>query len=181
MENTDTPVQTEKPTTVVEPVPKETTTPTTTESVSTTEETTTSVPESVEKKEDEVVPTTTAEDTEETSKSTDEQENVTDANPTVPPNCLSPGRANVPLKEVNESGKEEAAVIPNGTENGLSKKRELEQEDEPTEETSNDNDERTTVDQSKKLKVTEVTDTPIIETKEAENNIIVNGNTAVEV
>ena len=47
---------------------------------------------------------------------------------------------------------------------------------------SNDNDERNGIDQTKKMKISETTDTPIIETKEPENNIIVNGNaTAVEV
>jgi len=133
---------------------------------STTEET--PVTESVESKEEIVPPT-------------DEQENVTDTNAVVPPTSLSPGRVNIPLKEVNESEKEEPALIPNGTENGISKKRELEQEDETTEETTNDNDERNGVDQTKKMKISETTDTPIIETKEPETNIIVNGNTAVEV
>jgi hypothetical protein len=136
----------------------ETTTPTTTEEPSVTE------------KEGEIVPPT------------DEQENVTDTNTVVPPTSLSPGRVNIPLKEVNESEKEEPALIPNGTENGTSKKRELEQEDESTEETSHDNDERNGVDQTKKIKISDATDTPIVETKEPENNIIVNGTTtAVEV
>ncbi|CAF3546797.1 unnamed protein product [Adineta steineri] len=126
---------------------------------------------SVETKEDEVIPP---------RKST-EQENVTDTNMAVPPTCVSPGRANVPLKEVNESEKEESsAVITNGTENNISKKRELEQEDEQPEETTNDNDEKTS-DQTKKLRITEANDTPIIETKESEKNMIVNGNTAVEI
>ena len=127
----------------------------------------------VEKNDDEVVPSTTP-------KPIEEQENVTDTNTTVPPTSLSPGRV-VPLKEVNESEKEEAAVMINGTENGISKKRELEQDDEPSEETTNGDDERTTVDQTKKIKICESTDTPIMETKETENNIMVNGTTAVEV
>jgi len=131
--------------------------------------------------EEEIVPTTMTTTEEEITKPTDEQENVTDTNTTVPPISLSPSRVNVPLKEVNESEKEEAAVMTNGTENGISKKRELEQEDEQSEETTNGNDERTTVDQTKKIKICESTDTPIMETKEIENNIIVNGTTAVEV
>jgi len=132
--------------------------------------------ENTEIKEDEIVPSTT------TTKLIDEQENTAGTNTTITPTCVSPGRVNVPLKEVNESEKEEPASVPitNGTENTISKKRELEQEDEQPEETTNDNDERT-IDQTKKIKITEVTDTPIIETKESENNIIVNGNTAVEV
>jgi len=184
MENTNTPIQNQESTPVVESVTEETpntiteNTPIINGGPSTTEET-----ESVENNEDETVPppptTTTTE--EEITKPTDEQENVIDTNTTVPPTCLSPGRVNVPLKEVNESEKEEAAVITNGTENGLSKKRELEQEDEQPEVNTNDNDERTNGDQIKKIKTSEVTDTPIIETTEPENNIIVNGNTAVEV
>jgi len=132
------------------------------------------------KKEEEIVPTTMTTIEGEITKPTDEQENVTDTNTTVPPTSLSPGRV-VPLKEVNESEKEEAAVITNGTANGISKKRELEQDDEPSEETTNGDDERTTVDQTKKIKICESTDTPIMETKETENNIMVNGTTAVEV
>jgi hypothetical protein len=196
MENTETPIQNEESTPIVPSVTEETsqktnditpviideqctteTTPvingeqSTTEPApvinnepSTTEKT--SVTESVE---EEIVPPT------------DEQENVTDTNTIVPTTCLSPGRVNIPLKEVNESEKEEPALIPNGTENGISKKRELEQEDESTEETTNDNDERNGLDQTKKIKISEATDTPIMETKESEPNIIINGNTPVEV
>lgn len=188
MENTETPIVTEQT-----PVSTEETTTTTTVPVveTVTEETpivngeVEPVTENVETTNTETIPptesTTTEVVEEETTKPTDEQENVTDTNAIVPPTSLSPGRVNVPLKEVNESEKEEAAVIPNGTENGISKKRELEQEDEPTEETTTDNDERNGNDQIKKIKTSETIDTPIIETKEPENNIIVNGNTAVEV
>lgn len=184
MENIEAPIATEESTTVTptvteessttitepEPTPlvngESTTTPVTTEETTTTTNTTT---ETVEEKEDIVPPT-------------DEQENVTDTNAIVPPTSLSPGRANIPLKEVNESEKEEPALLPNGTENGMSKKRELEQEEEPTDESNHDNDERNGLDQSKKIKISESTDTPIIETKEIDNNnIVVNGNTAVEV
>ncbi|CAF4410743.1 unnamed protein product [Rotaria sp. Silwood2] len=86
---------------------------------------------------------------------TDEQESVTDTNTTVLPTSLSLGRVNnVSLKEVNECEKEESAVIANDTENDLSKKSELEleHEDEPTKETTNDNEERNDVDQTKKIK-----------------------------
>ena len=183
MENTDVPIPTEKSTSIVESVTEDSSKingePSSTETTvkingeqPITEETA-----SMEKKDDEIVPSTTEE---ETTKLTDEQENATGTNTTVPPTCLSPGRANIPLKEVNESEKEEPTVLTNGTENTISKKRELEQEDEQPEETTNDNDERT-VDQTKKIKITDATDTPIIETKESENNIIMNGNTAVEV
>jgi hypothetical protein len=182
MENTDTPIQNQESTPVVEPVTEITTTIENTPIVNgeqiTTEET--PLTENGNTIEDEIVPTTTTTE-EEITKPTDEQENVIDTNTTVPPTSLSPGRVNIPLKEVNESEKEEAAVITNGTENGISKKRELEQEDEQTDETTNDNDERNVVDQIKKIKTSEVTDTPIMETIEPENNILVNGNTAVEV
>ena len=171
MENTETTIQKEESTTVIPEVTEETPT----ETVPIVNGETTSVTETVEKKEEK-------EETSTTMKSTDEQENVTDTNTTVPPASLSPGRANIPLKEVNESEKEEPTVVlPNGTENGISKKRELEQEDEVTEETTTDNDERNGLDQSKKIKISETIDTPIMETKEPEKNIIVNGNTAVEV
>ncbi|CAF3680787.1 unnamed protein product [Rotaria sordida] len=134
----------------------------------TTEETT----PVIENKEEEVAPpppTTTTE--EETVTSTDEQENVTGTNSTVPTAIGSPSRMNVPLKEVNESEKEEQTILTNG------KKRELEQEEEKSDAT-NDNDERTG-DQTKKIKISETTDTPIMETKETEN-MMVNGNTPVE-
>jgi hypothetical protein len=173
MENTETPIITEEPTTVTETVTEET--PKVNGEQPIVEEPT----EEVTEKE---TPTTTTTITEETAKPIDEQENVTDTNGTVPPpTCVSPGRANIPLKEVNETEKEEAVVHTNGTngtENTLSKKREL--EDEQHEETPTDNDERVG-DQTKKIKTSDVTDTPIIETNETEKNIIVNGNTAVEV
>lgn len=178
MENIEAPIQKEESTAVI----KETTTTETTPVVNGEQTTPETTPVVNGEPTTEVTPVTeSTENTEEIVPPTDEQENVTDTNTSVPSTSMSPGRANVPLKEVNESGKEEPAVIPNGTENGMSKKRELEQEDEPTEETTNDNDERTAVDQSKKLKISEATDTPIIEAKEVEKNIVVNGNTAVEV
>jgi hypothetical protein len=176
MENTDVPIQNEVVESVTEETPTIENTPIINCEPSTTEETL--VTESVENKEDEIVPPTIEE---EITKPIEEQENVTDTNPTVPSTSLSPGRANIPLKEVNESENEEAAVLTNGTENGISKKRELEQEDEQPEETTNDNDERTGGEQIKKIKISEATDTPIIEPNETENNILVNGNTAVEV
>jgi hypothetical protein len=175
MENTEAPIQTEETTKVVEPVTEETS------KINGEQPIIEEPSEEVTEKTGDEVPTTTTTITEETAKPIDEQENVTDTNLTVPPTCLSPGRANVPLKEVNESEKEEPVVHTNGTngtENTNSKKREL--EDEPHEETPNDNDERV-VDQTKKIKTSEATDTPIIETPETEKNIIVNGNTAVEV
>ncbi|UJR14784.1 hypothetical protein I4U23_001772 [Adineta vaga] len=198
MENTEAPIQTEESTAVVETVTDDTSKtngessiskdslkmngeqavmnndePKTNGEEAITEDVSTKTTEeiSVEKKEDEVVSS---------NKSINEQENVAETSTSVPPTCVSPGRPNIPLKEVNESEKEESAVISNGTDSTNSKKRELEQEDEPAEETTNDNDERPT-DQTKKIKITEIVDTPIMETKESENNIIVNGNTAVEV
>jgi hypothetical protein len=198
MENTETPIQTEESTPIVPSVTVET--PQTTNDITPViiDEQSTPIINGEQSTIEPVVPvsvingepsttTTTTEETSVTEKEgaivppTDEQENVTDTNTIVPPTCLSPGRVNIPLKEVNESENEEPALIPNGTENGISKKRELEQEDESTEETTNDNDERNGLDQSKKIKISDATDTPIIETKEPENNIIVNGTTAVEV
>jgi len=117
-----------------------------------------------EKNDDEVVPSTTP-------KPIDEQENVTGTNLSA---SVSPGRANVPFKEVNESEKEE-----NGTENINTKKRELDNEDEQIQEKILDNDERTG-DQTKKIKISESTDTPTVETKESENNLIINGTTPAE-
>jgi hypothetical protein len=185
MENTDVPIQNDESTPIVESITKTTPTPIINGETPITDDTVKingeqpiieepSGTENTEIKEDEIVPSTT--------KLIDEQENTAGTNTIITPTCVSPGRVNVPLKEVNESEKEEPAIVPitNGTENTISKKRELEQEDEQPEETTNDNDERT-IDQTKKIKITEVTDTPIIETKESENNIIVNGNTAVEV
>ncbi len=190
MENTDVPIQNDESTPVVESITKIIEdSPTINGEKPITDDTVTingeqpiieetSGTENTEIIEDEIVPSTT----EETTKLIDEQENTVGTNTTVTPTCVSPGRVNVPLKEVNESEKEEPASVPitNGTENTISKKRELEQEDEQPEETTNDNDERT-IDQTKKIKISEAIDTPIIETKELENNIIVNGNTAVEV
>jgi hypothetical protein len=118
-----------------------------------------------EKNDDEVVPSTTP-------KPIDEQENVTNTNVSA---SVSPGRANVPFKEVNESEKEE-----NGIENINTKKRELDNEDEQIQEKILDNDERTGGDQTKKIKISESTDTPIVETKESENTLIVNGTTPAE-
>ena len=180
MENIEAPISTtEESTTVTPTVTEETSTTETTPLVNGEEETTTTTTTTTT---EETTATETVEEKEEIVPPTDEQENVTDTNATVPPTSLSPGRANVPLKEVNESEKEEPALLPNGTENGLSKKRELEQEEEPTNETNNDNDERNGLDQSKKIKISEPTDTPIIESKEVDNNnIVINGNTAVEV
>jgi hypothetical protein len=118
-----------------------------------------------EKNDDEVVPSTTP-------KPIDEQENVTNTNVSA---SVSPGRANVPFKEVNESEKEE-----NGTDIINNKKRELDNEDEQIQEKILDNDERTGGDQTKKIKISESTDTPIVETKESENTLIVNGTTPAE-
>ncbi|CAF0856204.1 unnamed protein product [Adineta ricciae] len=200
MENTEAPIQTEEPTTVVEPVAEDTSkinedSITTKETLKMNGEQSTPVEEevktngqeattedvssktmeetSVEKKQEE-------EETAPLNKSVTEQENVTDVCTTVPAACVSPGRANVPLKEVNESEKEESTVISNGTDSTNSKKRELEQEDESTEETATDSDDRSN-DQTKKIKIAEPTETPIIEVKESEHNHLVNGNTAVEV
>jgi len=183
MENTNVSIEKEEEskTVVVEPVIEETPKimeeqvtpneePTTTEDTSSSEKIE-STTENVEKKEDEDVSPSTSE------KPIDEQENVIDTNPTVPSATVSPGRANVPLKEVNET-----ETMPNGTENTISKKRELDQEDEQPEENIKDNEERM-IDQTKKMKTNDSTDTPIIETKETENNHMGNGTTttAVEV
>jgi hypothetical protein len=175
MENIDTPIELN---TVVESITEET--PKGIEEEDTLSKKTEEEPvsESVEKKDEEIIPVppTTTTTTEETTKPIDEQENDTDTTPTVTPTCLSPGRVNVPLKEVNES---ETAIVTNGTENTISKKRELDQEDEQPEEKTNDNDERSG-DQTKKIKISEPIDMPIMETKESENNHIVNGISAVE-
>ncbi|CAF1280944.1 unnamed protein product [Adineta ricciae] len=190
MENTEAPIQTEEPTTVVEPVAEDTSkinedSITTKETLKMNGEQSTPVEEevktngqeattedvssktmeetSVEKKQEE-------EETAPLNKSVTEQENVTDVCTTVPAACVSPGRANVPLKEVNESEKEESTVISNGTDSTNSKKRELEQEDESTEETATDSDDRSN-DQTKKIKIAEPTETPIIEFDSIDTNI----------
>jgi hypothetical protein len=121
----------------------------------------------VETNDDEIVPSTTP-------KPVEEQENVIDTN-TVVPTSISPGQLNVSFKEVNES-----ATTVNGTENINSKKRELDNEDEQIQEKILDNDERTG-DHIKKIKTSESTDIPPIETKELENSIVVNGTSTVEV
>jgi hypothetical protein len=128
--------------------------------------------ENVEKNDDEVVPSTTP-------KPTEEQENVIDTNTAVPAS-ISPSRANVPLKEVNESEKEACKILVNGTENVNNKKRELDHEDGEIQEKILDNDERTG-DPTKKIKITELTDASPVETKESENNATANGTTGVEV
>jgi hypothetical protein len=74
----------------------------------------------------------------------------------------------------------ESATTVNGTENINSKKRELDNEDEQIQEKILDNDERTG-DHIKKIKTSESTDIPPIETKELENSIVVNGTSTVEV
>ena len=131
-----------------------------------------STAEPVEPKEDDIVPVTV----DETTKPIDEQENVTGTDSSVAPASFSPGRVNVPLKEVNESDKEDAGKISNGTsETANGKKRELEHEDEPVEE--NGDDDRA-ADQTKKMKTNEPIDTPISETKDLENNHVMNGNAA---
>jgi hypothetical protein len=85
----------------------------------------------------------------------EDQENATDANKTVQAS-VSPGRANVPFKEVNESEKEACSAIVNGTDNINNKKREFNNEDEQVQEEIRDNDEQTG-DQTKKVKITEST------------------------
>lgn len=177
MENTDVVVESK---TVEEPTIEEPTKPMEKKMLEETEETTKSVEEettteTVEEKEEVLVPSISTE--EETTRPTDEQENVTGTNTTVPPTSLSPGRANVPLKEVNESENEEPVVLSNGTETANSKKRELEQEEERPEENDGDLDDRSG-DQTKKMKTNEPVDTPVIETKETEINLAVNGTAA---
>ncbi|CAF3737703.1 unnamed protein product [Rotaria sp. Silwood1] len=144
-------------------------------SITTTEETAPILENKEEEEEVAVAPTTIEE---EKTTSIDEQENVTDSNSTVSTASISPNRINIPLKEVNESEKEESIILTNGADNTMGKKRELEQEDEKLDATNGD-DERTG-DQSKKIKISEVTDTPIMESNETEN-MIMNGTTAVEV
>ncbi|CAF0914314.1 unnamed protein product [Adineta steineri] len=121
------------------------------------------------KNEDEVVPSTTP-------KQTEEQENVTEINTNIPA-CVSPGRVNVPFKEVNESEKEENTTPVNGTDNmNNNKKRELDNEDDQIQEKVHNND-----DQTKKIKISEATENATVETKDSENNLAVNGTTATEV
>jgi len=103
---------------------------------------------------DRVVPSTAP-------KSNEDQENATDVNKTIPAS-VSPGRANVPFKEVNENEKEACSAIVNGTENINNKKREFDNEDEQVQEKNCDNDERTS-DQIKKIKITESADIPTVE------------------
>lgn len=130
-------------------------------------------------KTEEVVRETVGTENEETGKSTiDEQENVTTTNG-VAPTALSPGRVNVPLKEVNESEKEETNIIANPTETTISKKRELEQEEPRNEENGTDSDERTG-DQTKKLKTADTVDAAIMEPKEVELNPVANGAAGIE-
>lgn len=93
--------------------------------------------------------------------SNEDQENATDVNKTIPAS-VSPGRANVPFKEVNENEKEACSAIVNGTENINNKKREFDNEDEQVQEKNCDNDERTS-DQIKKIKITESADIPTVE------------------
>ncbi|CAM4762534.1 unnamed protein product [Rotaria magnacalcarata] len=106
---------------------------------------------------------TSAQTTEEASVPTDEQENVTDNNAAVASTSVSPTRSNEPLKEVNESEKDESAALTNGAESTTSKKRELEQEEGKAD--ANNDDERSG-DQTKKIKIGEDTDTPIVDSKE---------------
>ncbi|CAF0746090.1 unnamed protein product [Rotaria sordida] len=127
-----------------------------------------SINENVETNDDEVVPSTTP-------KPIEEQENVIDTNINVSA-CVSPGRSTTPFKEVNESEKETCTTIVNRTEN----KRELDNEDEQTEEKFVVNNERTG-DQTKKLKINDTMGEPIVETNESEVNMIVNDTIAVEV
>jgi hypothetical protein len=93
--------------------------------------------------------------------SNEDQENAIDVNKTIPAS-VSPGRANVPFKEVNENEKEACSAIVNGTENINNKKREFDNEDEQVQEKNCDNDERTS-DQIKKIKITESADIPTVE------------------
>ena len=122
-----------------------------------------------EDKEIETVPSTTP-------KQEEEQENFIDTNPTI----ASPSRCNEPFKEVNESDNESSINIVNSTENKNNKKRELDSEDEQRREEENVDNNEETGGQTKKIKINESTDSPITETKEPENNIIVNGTATVE-
>ena len=163
MENTDVIVESK---TVEEPTIDEPTKPLEKKVLEQPEETSKTVEEettieTVELKDEEALPASTSTD-EETTRPTDEQENVTGTSATVPPTSLSPGRANVPLKEVNESEKEEPAMLSNGTDTANSKKRELEQEEERPEENGADHDDRS-ADQTKKMKTNEPIDTPVVE------------------
>lgn len=162
-------------TTNVEPVINEENSSKTTEETSVT---TTEQPPVDENKQEEPATATTNE--EERTTSIEEQENAIDTNSNVAATNVSPSRTNVPLKEVNESESDETAVMTNGTDNSLSKKRELEQEDQATD-VNNDSDERAGGEQIKKIKTSESSDTPIIESNPIETNHIVNGNAAVEV
>jgi hypothetical protein len=129
---------------------------------------------------DAALPTTT--ETVESEPVIEEQENVNGTS-TIPAS-VSPGRSNLPFKEVNESDNDEAAVVASTAtaENSNTKKRELDHEDEQPQEKTGEYDERAG-DQVKKLKLNEPTEAST-EPKECETNnthSITNGNSAVEV
>jgi len=141
-----------------------------------------------ENKDEDAVPTTNDStttktvDVEETTKLIDEQENENVNDNATVPASVSPGRANVPFKEVND---EAAVVVTPTVENHNTKKRELEQDDEQLQEKTDEIDERNGGDQVKKIKRSEPTDTTTdVESTECVNNItnnVANGHSVVEV
>ena len=112
------------------------------------------------------------------TKPVDEQENVTETNV---PASVSPARANLPFKEVNESEGEECTTASNGTETINNKKREFDHDaDEEVEEKNLDDNDRAG-DSSKKIKVAESTETPSVDANKTESTVQTNGTATVEV
>jgi len=161
-----------------EVVPETTEEKKTTEKNNTAEEKTehTEVVAATKEDETDATPPTTTETTE-SEPVVEEQENVNGTSTL--PASVSPGRMNVPLKEVNESGNDEAATMASAStaENSNSKKRELDHEDEQPPELTAEIDERAG-DPVKKMKLNEATEDST-EPQECETNNshpIVNGN-----
>ncbi|CAF0878864.1 unnamed protein product [Adineta ricciae] len=101
---------------------------------------------------DEVVPSTTPKPAGEQDDSTEIEVNVSQS--------VSPGQVDVPGKEVNGSEKQEDnETVVSSSESVTNKKRELEDEDEDDQASSSN-------EQTKKMKIHELNDTPPVETKE---------------
>ncbi|UJR31921.1 hypothetical protein I4U23_019395 [Adineta vaga] len=106
------------------------------------------------KDDDEVVPSTTP-------KQIEEQENGNEIDTNIS-TTIVPDRANVPFQELNESEKqEENETLANSSEVPISRKRDLDHEDEQIQDNILNHD-----DQTKRIKISESTDIPTIETKE---------------
>ena len=111
------------------------------------------------------------------AKPVDEQENATETNV---PASVSPARANLPFKEVNESEGEECTTAANGTEMINNKKREFDHDDNEVEEKHLDDNDRAG-DPSKKIKVAEDTEATPAEVNKLECTVQTNGTATVEV